>query len=160
MDDLVRRMRDAGYLNSFERADRAFRVWWLWALLVGTGVYRIVTGMIHEQPVGYLVATAIAAGVTGLVLVLVVYSRRAPDPTRRGRDALANAAVMVGGTLLLPVALAGLTAHPDPDMGDALATATDSHPHVPTSSSSDGGGSGDSGSSCGGGGCGGCGGCS
>lgn len=169
--DLRRRMAEAGYLRRPERAERAGKLGWVFLILLGLGLARLITGLMNDRPVGFLVLTLIATVVAWVVVASLIHSgSRSVKPTPRGHEALSEArrthargggggvALAAGAAILLPVAFAGLVAYPDPDVSQAF---TEEQQMGAGSGSSDSGSSGgDGGSSCGGGsGCGGCGGC-
>ncbi|AUS77613.1 hypothetical protein C1701_03630 [Actinoalloteichus sp. AHMU CJ021] len=132
------------------------------------GVLRLVTGVNAGRPVGFLIGLVVVN--LALVALVLLRALRAPDRTPLGEAVVAEArGRFPGGTpttsarsrsgsaagpaALTSVALLGFAGHPDPEVRDALHTASTSSGGGGGSSHSCGGG-GDSGGG-GGGGCGG-----
>lgn len=176
---MIDTLAQRGFITSMHRAARLRRVHWLFLVIIGVGLARVVNGLRLERPVEDLTFAMAITLVIWIVCRLILGAARSRI-TPRGREALnyhrtqsprmAATGAMVGFAVLGPIALYGLTAFPDEELSEILAMNTAS-----TSTSSDGGGCGSgcgssssssdsssggsscsSGSSCGGGG--GCGG--
>ncbi|SDH90479.1 TIGR04222 domain-containing protein [Actinokineospora alba] len=144
-----------GFITSMHRAARLRRVHWLFLVIVGVGIARLVNGLQLDRRVGHLVVALFITLVIWIVCRIIL-GRAKSKITPRGREALnyhrtqsprmAATGAMVGFAVLGPIALYGLTAFPDEELNEILAMNTASA----STSSSDGGGCGSGcGSSCG-----------
>jgi uncharacterized protein (TIGR04222 family) len=151
---MIDTLAQRGFITSMHRAARLRRVHWLFLVIIGVGIARMVNGLQLDRPVENLtVALFITFGIW--IVCRIILGRAKSKITPRGREALnyhrtqsprmAATGAMVGFAVLGPIALYGLTAFPDEELSDILAMNTAS-----TSTSSDGGGCGSGcGSSCG-----------
>lgn len=144
-----------GFITSMHRAARLRRVHWLFLVIIGVGLARLVNGLQLERPVEDLTFALVVTLVIWIVCRLILGTAKSRI-TPRGREALdyhrtqsprmAATGAMVGFAVLGPIALYGLTAFPDEELNEILAMNTASA----STSSSDGGGCGSGcGSSCG-----------
>ncbi|MDQ3406509.1 MAG: TIGR04222 domain-containing membrane protein, partial [Actinomycetota bacterium] len=143
--DLSRRMVDGlvrrGYLTSPDRAVKYRRAHWLVGVVFAIGVVRVINGAALDRPIGFLLLSLVVTAPLW-ILAATVLGNVTAKPTTRARAILVQARsrtpkVAMGAAVLAPVALYGVTAYADDELGAILAQNTQSH-----QSSSGGGGSG------------------
>ncbi len=143
IDSLAQR----GFITSMHRAARLRRVHWLFLVIIGVGIARLVNGLQLDRPVEDLtVALFVTLGIW--IVCRIILGRAKSRIAPRGREALnyhrtqsprmAATGAMVGFAVLGPIALYGLTAFPDEELSEILAMNTASATN-----------SGDSGGGCG-----------
>ncbi|RZT79906.1 uncharacterized protein (TIGR04222 family) [Micromonospora violae] len=82
LDQIRDGLEQRGLLTNDAQRARA-RFWaTILAVLLGVGVFRLVSGLFNDQPVGYLLLTLVP------LLIITLLLRRAPMLTRAGRAAL------------------------------------------------------------------------
>ncbi|MFC7613652.1 TIGR04222 domain-containing membrane protein [Actinokineospora soli] len=120
--DLLDRMAAAGHVPERGRVKRVRGLVWLWAAIVAAGAVRFAVSAHGGSLAGDLLLALAVTAVLAAVLFKWIGDSDSPRPTRRGRRAraVARRAAPVAGAVLLPVALVGLSAYPDPEVATVL----------------------------------------